>query len=120
MNRQDLDLLFEKLARDDFRAKFDLGEKDLLYLHDKGLRTILQQGHELLSKRLAPARPVKDGRQTPWRGHPVFVAQHATGTCCRGCLSKWHGIPKGKELSDDDMKYVLSVLERWLSQYVQC
>ncbi len=29
------------------------------------------------------AEPRNDGKQTPFRGHPVFTAQHATATCCR-------------------------------------
>ncbi|MEU6081408.1 DUF4186 family protein [Streptomyces sp. NPDC047108] len=45
---------------------------------------------------MAPAEPYKDGRQTPYRGHPVFVAQHATATCCRGCPQRCHHIPQGR------------------------
>ena len=65
-------------------------------------------------QRLAPAAPRNDGKQTPWRGHPVFVAQHATATCCRGCLAKWHGIERGHELSAPEQNHVLSVIARWL------
>lgn len=41
------------------------------------------------------ARLSRIGRQTPYRGHPVFVAQHAAATCCRTCLERWHAIPAG-------------------------
>jgi hypothetical protein len=68
----------------------------------------------LIRKRLAPAEPKNDGRQTPWRNHPVFVAQHATATCCRGCLAKVHGIEKGHELTSDELQHVLAAIERWL------
>jgi predicted Fe-S protein YdhL (DUF1289 family) len=57
---------------------------------------------------------VNDGKQTPFRGHPVFVAQHATATCCRGCLAKWHGIPRGRPLEEGEKAHILAVLERWL------
>jgi exodeoxyribonuclease V alpha subunit len=57
---------------------------------------------------------LQDGKQTPMRKHPAFVAQHATATCCRGCLEKWHAIPKGRELSADEKQYVVDVLRRWL------
>jgi Domain of unknown function (DUF4186) len=60
-----------------------------------GMEVIREHAGELLGKRLAPAEPRNDGKQTPYRGHPVFVAQHATATCCRTCLERWHGIPKG-------------------------
>ncbi|MFV0369470.1 MAG: DUF4186 family protein, partial [Hyphomicrobiaceae bacterium] len=65
---------------------------------------------------LAPANPHNDGKQTPMRGHPVFVAQHATGTCCRGCLAKWHGIPARTALSADQQEYVVSVIAHWLTE----
>ena len=48
------------------------------------------------------------------RNHPVFVAQHATATCCRKCLKKWHDIETGKELTVDQISYVVSVIIRWM------
>jgi hypothetical protein len=42
-----------------------------------------------------------DGKQTPMKGQPVFIAQHATTTRCRGCISKWHGIEKSRALSEN-------------------
>lgn len=71
---------------------------------------------DLIFKRLAPASPFKDGKQTPYRGHPVFVAQHATATCCRSCLQRWHGIPKGHELSTAEQRYVVDVICRWIER----
>jgi hypothetical protein len=65
---------------------------------------------------LAPAEPKNDGLQTPMRGHPIFIAQHATATCCRGCLEKWHRIPRGRMLSEAEIQYVLGVLGRWLEK----
>ena len=46
--------------------------------------------------------------------HPVFIAQHATATCCRGCLQKWHRIEKGRALSDDEIKFVVELVMGWL------
>jgi hypothetical protein len=53
------------------------------------------------------------------RNHPVFIAQHATATCCRGCLQKWHQIPKGRALSDREVQYIVAVIERWLGPQTQ-
>jgi hypothetical protein len=74
----------------------------------------MEHAAEMIERRLAPAYPVRDGKQTPLRGHPVFVAQHATATCCRGCLEKWHGIPRGRALSDPEQRYVVDVIDQWL------
>lgn len=111
-----LDPIFESLQTSRFRQKFHLSEADKEYLNKKGLPTILSHGEDFIRKRLAPAHPVNDGKQTPMRNHPVFIAQHGTATCCRGCLDKWHGIPKGRELTMTEQRYVLAVIERWLKE----
>jgi len=85
---RDLDDLFAALGRSKFRSRFRLGVKEETYLVEKGLPVILDHGRKFLQERLAPAIPRRDGRQTPMRGHPVFIAQHATAACCRGCLEK--------------------------------
>src|SRR4051812_30740992 len=113
---RNLDEVFSALERSS-RARYRLGLKDLGYLHAKGLDAIVRHAADFVDKRLAPAAPPNDGKQTPWRGHPVFVAQHATGTCCRTCLAKWHHIAKGRELSPEEKEYVLRVLRRWLEPY---
>jgi hypothetical protein len=111
---RDLDELFEALKRSEFRSRFRLGGKEAMYLKAKGLETILEHARDFVAQRLAPAEPANDGKQTPMRNHPVFVAQHATATCCRGCLEKWHRIPKGRALSDREVQYVVDVIRRWL------
>jgi hypothetical protein len=112
---RDLDEVFEALGRSEFRSRFRLSGKEAAYLRQKGITTILEHARDFVSKRLAQANPANDGRQTPMRNHPVFIAQHATGTCCRGCLEKWHHIPKGQPLTDEQIEYILRVLRRWLT-----
>ena len=110
----DIDSAFGRLAQSSFRRKFHLQGKDLAYLETWGLPHVMKQARDLIAKRLAPAEPRNDGKQTPWRNHPVFVAQHATATCCRGCLEKTHEIAKGHALTAEELAYVLRVIERWL------
>jgi hypothetical protein len=109
-----MDELFEVLGRSAFRRRFRLQGREAAYLREKGLEVVLDHARDFIRRRLAPAEPANDGRQTPMRNHPVFIAQHATATCCRGCLEKWHNIPKGRPLSDREVEYVVSVLRRWL------
>lgn len=113
---RDLEEIFVALGGSQFRGGFRLRGKELDYLRSKGLRAVLEHAADFIDKRLAPAEPANDGKQTPMRNHPAFVAQHATATCCRGCLQKWHGIPKGRALTDEEKRHVLSALERWLSE----
>src|SRR5919202_5114936 len=111
---RDLEEVFAELEKSDFRRRFRLKGKELAYLREKGLATVLEHAAAFVEKRLAPAEPANDGRQTPMRNHPAFVAQHATATCCRGCLQKWHGIPKGRPLDATEKRHVLSAIARWL------
>jgi len=112
---RDVDELFAGLGRSKFRSRFQLAGKEAEYLRDKGLELILDHARDFVTKRLADANPVNDGKQTPMRNHPVFVAQHATGTCCRSCLAKWHDIPKGRPLTQEQIDYIVEVLRRWLA-----
>ena len=108
------DDLFQALARDSFRAKFKLSPGDRSFLHLKGRASVLTHACDFIARRLAPAYPARDGKQTPFSGHPVFPAQHATATCCRGCLEKWHGIPRGRALTAKEQSYMVDVIGRWL------
>jgi predicted Fe-S protein YdhL (DUF1289 family) len=110
----DLDEIFHRLSRSSFRRKFRLAGRELAYLQTWGIDHVMKQGSDLIEQRLAPAQPKNDGRQTPWRNHPIFVAQHATATCCRGCLENTHGITKGHELTEAEKDHVLAVIRRWL------
>ncbi len=109
-----LDDLFARLARDRFRSGFSLQARERAYLQTHGIDSVLEQARRFVQQRLAPASPARDGRQTPWRGHPVFVAQHGTATCCRSCVERWHGISRGVALTTEQQEYVLRVIERWL------
>jgi uncharacterized protein DUF4186 len=113
---RDLDDLFAALGRSPFRRRFSLGVREREYLDAKGFPAVLRHAADFIAKRLAPAEPHNDGKQTPFRGHPVFVAQHATATCCRGCLAKWHRIEVGRELTAEEQAHAVRVIERWLRE----
>jgi hypothetical protein len=108
--------LFQALAESSFRSRFTLTGPDLVYYQTKGITTILVHGRDFLADRLVPACPTNDGKQTPMKGHPFFLAQHATGSCCRDCLRKWQFIPKGDALTSEQVAYILKVAQSWLLQ----
>jgi hypothetical protein len=107
--------ILKRLSRSTFRARFRLGDKEQVVLARQGMSKTQEQAADILLRRVAPAHPAHDGKQTPMRGHPVFIAQHATATCCRGCIAKWHGIPTGKHLSDEDLRALVAVIGAWLA-----
>jgi exodeoxyribonuclease V alpha subunit len=106
--------LFERLGQSKFRSRFKLTGRDRDYVALRKREVIAAHAREIIAKRLAPAQPLKDGKQTPYRGHPVFIAQHATATCCRSCLEKWHDIPKGAALTSEQQDYVVDVILAWI------
>ena len=112
--------LFERLSKSSFRMRFRLTDADKAYIQEKGMAAIRSHAEKFIRQRLAPAELPNDGKQTPMRGapqgHPVFLAQHATATCCRGCLEKWHGISKGRELTEQEQAYAVDVLMKWLKR----
>ena len=104
------------LKQSKFRSKFNLTQKDRDYVVAKGLETIKAHAFQFVATRVAPDFPKNDGKQTPMRGHPVFIAQHATATCCRGCMQKWHGIEKGRALNQKEIDFIVSLMMAWIEQ----
>ncbi len=113
---ESFDALFARLATSGFRRRFRLKAEDVAYIERKGMETVRRHAADFVRTRLAPAVIPNDGRQTPMRGHPVFIAQHATACCCRGCLAKWHGIPPGRELTAEEQRYIVAVLTAWIER----
>lgn len=107
---------FARLARSAFRSKFRLSEKDKAYIEEKGMDVIRAHAADFVRLRLAPAEIPNDGKQTPMRGHPVFVAQHACACCCRGCLEKWYKVPRGVELTEDQQRRIVGLLVEWINR----
>ena len=114
MKRPDSDGLAQKLARSPFRARFQLGTRENAMIDRHGPERIAGHAADFIRNRLAPAEPYRDGRQTPMRGHPVFIAQHATATCCRACLARWHGIAAERPLSEHEQHYIRDVVMTWI------
>ena len=109
-----IDNKLEELKKSKFRNSFHLKYKDKLYIEKKGIEIIKKHAIDFINLKLSPANPLNDGKQTPYHGHPIFVAMHACGCCCRGCLEKWHQIPKGRALNQNEKKYILLLLLFWL------
>ena len=111
--------LFERLENSRLRSRFHLKQNDIDYIHEKGLDTIRKHAEDFITKREAPAYIPNDGKQTPMRGHPVFIAQHATATCCRECIRKWHKIQPGRELSQVQQEYLVDVIMTWIERELE-
>ena len=108
------------LAKSKFRSSFHLNNKMKDYVKDKGIDVIRKHAYDFVNSRLKVYNSTKDGKQTPMRQtHPVFIAQHATATCCRGCIEKWHHIPKEKTLNDIEIDYIVNIMIEWIEKECQ-
>ena len=108
--------ILARLGTSRFRTSFRLGARDAVYARERGRKVIAAHARDLLRARAGAAHPRNDGKQIPYRGHPVFVAQHATATCCRGCIAKWHRIAPGHELTDAELDRLVAVIMVWLDR----
>lgn len=108
----------EKLKKSNFRSSFHLTKKDREYIESKGIEVIRSHAYDFIRKRLAPAYIKNDGEQTPMRGHPVFKAQHAVACCCRGCLNKWYRVPKGVELTEEQITKIVNLIMSWIEKEI--
>lgn len=113
---QTVDEALAKLQKSKFRSGFHLDEKNVRYIDEKGLDVIRSHAVDFVAKRLAPAEIPNDGKQTPMRGHPVFVAQHACACCCRGCLNKWYRVPQGRALTESEQRRIVNLLMAWIEK----
>ena len=110
--------ILDRLAKSKFMSRFKHHAKEIEYIKDKGLDKIKSHAKDFIRDRVAPTEPVNDGKQTPMRGHPVFIAQHATATCCRGCIEKWHNFPRHRELTKSEQEYLVSVIMEWIKRQI--
>ena len=108
-----------KLQNSKFRSSFHLSEKDKLYIQTKGLDTIKSHAYDFINKRLAPKTILNDGKQTSMRGHPVFIAEHATATCCRKCLFKWYHISPNRELTNNEIDFIVELIMSWIKNEIK-
>lgn len=109
--------ILNELSKSKFRNSFRLKDKDIIYIKNKSIDVIRIHAYDFVNKRLKPKIILNDGKQTPTRGHPVFIAQHATATCCRSCLYKWHKIDKDKELTEKEVDYIVNVIMSWIIRH---
>lgn len=114
-----INIQLEALNKSKFRSGFKLKEKEKEYIKQKGLEKIEEHAYDFITKRLAPKYIKNDGKQTPMKGHPVFIAQHATACCCRGCLFKWHKIRENKDLNQKEIKYIVDLIIEWIKRQMK-
>ena len=119
MNDRFITEKLNSLKKSKFRSSFHLKIKDKQYVYEKGIDTIEKHAYDFIMKRLSLKVINNDGKQTPTRGHPVFIAQHATATCCRHCFEKWHKVSPNIQLSPEQQKYAVDLIMAWIEKQMR-
>jgi len=119
-NLEDIDYTFAALQREFIRHYFwhvPFGEKALSYALRAGRIKLEERVPRRLRSRIGHASSPYDGRQTPIkpdRADALDMAMHAVAACCRTCAEYWHGIPKGRTLSEEEISYLGELVHRFL------
>jgi hypothetical protein len=115
----DLPTLFQRLNGSRFLSQIKLSKSTWDYLNQKGIPVIMEHADHFIRTRIACYPTPNDGKQTPMKNHPIFIAQHATAFCCRSCAQKWHGIEKNRSMTEEEIAYSLTVIQFWLEQQLE-
>lgn len=118
LSDKDWSALKKKLTEDGRLEQFVLGDPEKEYVISRGMDILRLHATDFVNKRIAPAHPKNDGRQTPAKGHPVFIAQHATGCNDRDSLEQFFGIKKGEELTERQVDQVVDAILRWIEEHL--
>ena len=111
---KDITSIRAKLDKDGRSNKFTLGEAEVEYIQSRGIDILRLHATDFIQKRIAPAEPKNDGHQTPTKGHPVFIAQHACGCNDRDAVETFFSLKKGKQLSEKEVTLIVDVLISWM------
>jgi hypothetical protein len=113
----DVAFTFECLRTEFIRHHFwhiEIDDTAIEHAKKKGMLALLENVPKRLLQSIGKAQPFRDGTQTPFEGRAVYYAQHATATCCRKCVEEWHGIPRGRELTAEEIQYLGQLVVRYL------
>ena len=104
------------LSKSKFRSSFHLRNYMKDYINEKGLDKIESDAYDFIKNRISDNTKFTDGKQTPMKGHPVFIAQHATATCCRNCLYKLYHIEKDRPLTQHEIDFCVALIMAWIKK----
>lgn len=116
----DVDHTFAALQTEAIRHYFwhaPFGPKALGYAQRAGRRALYERIARRIRSRIGAAEPFRDGTQTPInadRADALDYALHAVAACCRTCAGYWHGLPKGRPLTEQEIGYLSELARRYL------
>jgi hypothetical protein len=118
MDRGDIDNTVACLSREWIRHEFwerPFDPHAINHAKRKGKRALREvEAEKRIRQSVGRARHPREGRQTPFERNVLYYAQHAVAACCRRCIAYWHGVPMDRDLADDEVEYLTSLVVRYL------
>lgn len=122
-NPDDILYTFESLRKELLRHVCwvnKINPKAILRAKKRGLKAIRERAKQIVSKKIGhPPVSRWDYRNCPQEGTEVIeYGRHATATCCRPCLERWHNIPQNAFLTEEQIKYCVDLVELYVKDRV--
>ena len=119
----DLEYTFDSLKKELLRHVCwvnDIDPKAIQNARKRGKNLILDRAKEIITKKIAKIpEGYYDYLCTKKEGSEIInYAQHATGTCCRNCLERWHNIPQDIILSEKQVDYCVGLVKLYIEDRI--
>jgi hypothetical protein len=118
LDLNDVDYTFHALKFELIRHVYwhrNIDERAMNYAKRKGKLGLIETAEHFLRKYIAKPADAFSSISTSMDGNPIHYAQHATATCCRRCIEKWHGIPPDRYLQEDEILYFLRLVQLFIN-----
>ena len=119
----DIEFTFQSLQVELIRHYFwhvEIPQRAVDYATRKGWSGLRTRVPKQIRSLIGAATPFRDGTQTPReyspKVNPIHLAQHATASCCRKCAKEWHGIQKGRDLTQGEIEYLSALALLFLQE----
>lgn len=93
-----------------------IDQRAVNYALRKGKIELFETAEHIIRKNIAKPADVYGNLATSIEGNAIHYAQHATATCCRKCIEKWHGIPLDQTLTEDQIVYFTKLVILYLKE----
>jgi hypothetical protein len=118
-NIQDVEYTVESLKKEWIRHKYWFHEsiniRAVNRARRKGVLGTQLAAEKILTRGVGPAFPYRDGHQVPYESADIVnYARHATAACCRKCIEYWHGVPTGREMTPDEIGYLVKLVMKYV------
>jgi ribosomal protein L34E len=94
----------------------DFDQRAINYALRRGKIELLKRAEHRIRVYMSKPAHLYGKLGTSWEKNPIHYAQHATATCCRECIEKWHGVPSGDTLNEEQIIYFTKLVIRYLEE----